>query len=132
MLVVPNIGVSPTSIKIDRNGDGDFDDAVDDTLVAADWRLYPRNADKGPEANPWTRIDLTTVGNFSVWPDDQLIEITAQWGWPAVPLSIKNIVIEIVSVLRLESPRATRIISELGIDRSITSIANTALAPSTG
>jgi len=127
VLVVPDIGVSPTGIKIDRNGDGDFDDSGDDTLVAADWRLWPRNAALGPEARPWTRIDLTVPGDYSVWPDDQLIEVTAQWGWPAVPDAIKNITIEIVAVLRLGSPRATREISELGVGRSITQIANTVL-----
>ena len=109
-LWVDDLPAVPTTVKVDDNGDGVFET----TLAAADYELLPLNADKGPEPRPYTRIQLTPWGSYSTFIPGARIEVTAQFGWPAVPLAIQQATIHLTAILRLESPRATRRISELG------------------
>lgn len=44
------------------------------------------------------------------WP--YLAEVTAIFGWPAVPKGIERATIDLTAILRLESPRATSHITE--------------------
>jgi hypothetical protein len=43
------------------------------------------------------------------------VQVTARFGWPAVPQAIVQATCQLVGILRLESPRATSQISE-GLD----------------
>ena len=99
---IDDLSESPESIQVDTNGDGTFETTVE----PGDYNLLPLNADKGPEARPWTRVELSFPG--------QRVEITGKWGWPAVPAAIKRATIHLTAILRLETPRATRRIAELG------------------
>lgn len=119
ILWVADFSTDPTSIKIDRNLDGDFDDADDTLLVAADWTAYPRNAPLGPKASPWTRLILPPTSNITEWPAGHDIEVTAIRGWLSVPTAIKQATIQLTALLRMETPRATSRISEAGDSTSI-------------
>jgi hypothetical protein len=100
-------------IKIDTNRDGVFTDET--ALAATDFELRPLNADKGPEPMPWTQIHLPVWSTRIGWIPGAPIEITAKWGWPAVPESIAQAVCQLTGILRIESPRATNQISA-GLD----------------
>ena len=112
VLWVDDLAVVPTSIKIDENGDGGF--AGETPLAAADFELWPLNADKGPEPRPWTAIHLPPSGGRAGWPAGRRVEVIAQWGWPAIPEAIARATVHLTAVLRLETPRATRRVPELG------------------
>ena len=83
ILWVDDIAASPTSIKIDDDNDGSFADET--ALAAADFELWPLNAGKGAEPQPWTMIYLPKSGSKGNWPAGHRVEVTAQWGWPAIP-----------------------------------------------
>lgn len=99
------------AIKIDEDDDGDFSDET--ALATTDYELRPLNADKGPEAKPWTEIYLPNWSNYGVWPAGQRVQVTAIHGWPAVPDAIANICIEFTSMMRGESPWFTGRIAEI-------------------
>lgn len=111
-LSVDDLAAAPTSVKIDQNGDGLFTDET--ALAATDYELWPLNAALGPEPSPYTAVVIpvwSTVGGF---PAGARVQVTAQWGWPAVPEAIMRATCQITGILRLESPRATQRVSELG------------------
>jgi hypothetical protein len=75
-----------------------------------DYTLLPLNADKQPEPRPFSAIKLRS----SVFPADTQVRVTGIHGWPAVPDAVQRATIHLAAILRIESPRATRRISELG------------------
>lgn len=93
--------VSVTEVAIES---GDSFDAITDYL------LLPLNADKQPEPRPFTSIRLRN----STFPADYQVRVTGVHGWPNVPDAIQRATIHLAAILRIESPRATRRISELG------------------
>lgn len=104
--------VSVTSVLTDEDGDGVVETAwVKDT----DYQLYPLNADKGPEPRPYTVLFIPDWSTTRLrWPPGRLVTVTAVWGWPAVPAAIKRATIQLTAILRLESPRATSQINDVG------------------
>lgn len=92
-------------IKIDTNRDGVFTDEA--ALATTDYELWPLNADKGPEPQPWNRIHLPAWSGKLAWPAGCPVQITAIFGWPAVPQAIVQATCQLVGIYRLESPRAT-------------------------
>lgn len=107
---VDDLAVVPTAVKLDTGGNGLF--AI--TLATADYELLPLNANRGPEPRPYTRIGMTPWGKYSSFSAGERVQVTAQFGWPAVPDAIQRATIHLTAILRLESPRATRRIPELG------------------
>ena len=107
---VDDLAMEPTAVKLDTGGDGLFAT----TLATTDYELLPLNANRGPEPRPYTRIGMTSWGKYSSFSAGERVEVTAQFGWPAVPEAIQRATIHLTAILRLESPRATRRIAELG------------------
>lgn len=121
-LAVDNIA-SPSglSIKVDEDRDGSFAD--ESAWAATDYELRPLNADKGPEARPWTEIYVpswSTKGGFGA---GERVEVTAVFGWPAVPATVKELTIELCAIWRTESARSTGRIDELDQVVSASSLA---------
>jgi len=86
-LTVPD-GIGTTSgliIKTDLAGDGTFET----TWAATDYELRPVTAAVAfPEAEPWTAIGAIGTLTFptaTATGRSDRIQITAKWGWPAVP-----------------------------------------------
>lgn len=99
-------------IAVDDSYDGDFTDETD--LAAADFELWPLNADKGPEPRPWTELRATGWGARSYFDEGFYVQVTAIHGWPAVPDAIAMATIELTAMaLRLEGPYATQVIQEM-------------------
>jgi hypothetical protein len=110
-LRIDDLSAAPTSITIDEDGDGSFTDET--ALTSSDYELLPLNAAVGPEARPYTRIGMTSWGDYGSWTKGQRVQIIGRWGWPAVPQAIKTATIQLTAILRTESPRATARIPEL-------------------
>lgn len=116
-LWVDDIAVSAGLVlKVDEDRDGSFADET--ALAATDYQLWPLNADKGAEKQPWTRIRLPEWSTRSGWQRGAQVEVTAVFGFPAIPSAISRATIQLTAILRLESPRATGRIPE-GIDDEV-------------
>ena len=107
---VDDISETPTSVKLDTGGDGQFAT----TLESTDFELLPLNADKGPEPRPYMQVGMTPWGSYKCFQKNIRVEVTAKFGWPSVPGAIQRATIHLAAILRLETPRATRRIAELG------------------
>ena len=104
-LWVDDMAALPVSVKLDTGRNRQFEK----TLDPADYELLPLNADKGPEPGPFYQIQRLN----SIFYAGVRVEVTAQFGWPEIPLAVQRATIHLTAILRLESPRATRRISEL-------------------
>lgn len=112
-----NPGIGDTdglTIKVDTDDDGSFADET--AWAATDYELRPLNAGDGPEPRPYTQIHVPSWSSKGGWPVRSRIEITAKWGWPAVPKAIERATLHLTAILRLESGRATNRINELGTE----------------
>lgn len=86
LLTFPAEGIADAStviVKLDTNDVGTYDT----TLSTTDFILHPTNAAVMVPAQPFTSLRMTgTTYNFrcSSYGRD-LVQVTAKWGWPAVP-----------------------------------------------
>jgi len=109
-LWIDDMSAAPTSIKIDEDLDGTYET----TLAATDFELWPLNALLEPEPRPYMQICLTPWGDRAIFSKGERVQVIGKFGWPAVPESIKQATIHLAAILRLESPRATTRIPEMG------------------
>jgi hypothetical protein len=87
--------VSVTTFKIDRDGDGTFEETwvlgTDYVLEVAPGKYNP--GAKG-EQWPYTAAEVITGGKLFpftwMWSHLDRIQVTGVFGWPAVPLNVKN------------------------------------------
>ena len=98
-------------IKVDQDNDGDFTDET--ALDNATLRFLPLDADVGPEARPWRFVELTSRSGLGSFPSNHLVQVTAKWGWPAVPKLVKQTTIELTAIWRGEGSRASQRMNEL-------------------
>ena len=109
-LIVDDMSVAPTQVRVDTASNGTFATALPVTA----YELLPHNAMLSPEPAPFTQIALVPWGTLAAFRAGQRVEVTTRWGWPAVPDAIRRATIHITAILRLETPRATKRIAELG------------------
>jgi hypothetical protein len=75
------------AVKVDRDGDG----TCETTLSASDYRLAPINGIRHAESGwPYWQVKLTPLGAYRFACYEYSIEVTAQWGWAAVPAAVKE------------------------------------------
>lgn len=110
---VDDLAAAPTTLVVDEDGDGEVSDDAAWT-ISTDYVLLPTNADKGSEPRPWTTIAVPTWSSKGGFWAGARVDVTAVWGWPAVPAAVSRAVCQLTGILRLESPRATSRVSELG------------------
>jgi hypothetical protein len=107
----PGVGeLTGFEIKVDTDNDGSFADET--AWASTDYELHPLNAADGPEARPWHLIRVPNWSTKSFQPGS-LVQVTARYGWPAVPEAVKANVIELTGIWRSESPRGTGRLAEL-------------------
>lgn len=89
-------------VKADLNGDYDYADSNETLTLNTDFWLGPDNTNFGAEVRPWTFIELIpTSAKATTFPlQRKAVEITATWGWPAIPGAIKEATISITRELR--------------------------------
>jgi hypothetical protein len=111
--------VSITSLKTDDDGDGVYET----TLSASTYQLCPVNAaSRGAYSQPYTEIDLLNGTTFPyAVPSgrEYLIQVTGVWGWPAVPVEVKQAArILVAEVAKLQdAPLGVAGASEFGVFR---------------
>jgi hypothetical protein len=111
-LYVHDLAAAPTEIIVDTDNDGSFADET--AISSANWELWPLNAALGPEPHPWTSILLPAWSSEGEWPAGVRVRVTAQFGWPSVPVAVREACIELTSIFRMQSPRATNRVEEMG------------------
>lgn len=103
-------------VKVDLNADYDVSDSGETLTIDTHFWATPLDADKGAEARPWTALELVP-GNAitSIWPKQpHAVEVTAKFGWPAVPDAIVRATCHLTALLRLESPRSNVTRTDIG------------------
>ena len=116
-LWIDPLSAAPTSVTVDTDFDGDFTDETALTLTqfTGDILYEPSNYAAGPEPRPIQCLVLTTWNStLTRWPSGAAVQVVGKFGWPAVPEMIRSACIELTGILRLESPRATEQITEIG------------------
>ncbi len=89
-------------VKVDLNADYDYAD-TDETLTKdTHYWIGPANAARGSEPRPYRILEIVpSNGRLTRWPEQlRAVEVTAQFGWPAVPGAIKEATIFITRELR--------------------------------
>jgi hypothetical protein len=89
-------------VKVDLNADYDFADANETLTKDSHFWIGPANALLEPEAQPYRYLQVRP-GNavFSIWPDQaHSVEVTAKFGWPAVPGAIREATILVAREIR--------------------------------
>ena len=92
-LTIADLAERPTQVSLSTSG----------VLTDAQYELYPSNAQFGRVSRPWYVIEIRAIA-FS----GQKLEITARWGWPAVPAAISQATLQLAALIRAEGPRAAR------------------------
>lgn len=72
-------------VKVDADGDGVFEQ----TLTPSDYRLEPLNGMVDGQPRPYYRLCPMPGSRFPSYRF-AAVEVTAQWGWPTVPLAVKQ------------------------------------------
>lgn len=89
-------------VKVDNDGDYDYEDADETLVIDTDYWLGPENAQDGPEPGPYRYVLVNpTTTRYSAWPAQQRgVRIDAIWGWPEVPGAIREATILLTRELR--------------------------------
>lgn len=89
-------------VKADLDGDYDFDEADETLALNTHYWIDSQRATFGSEAMPWGRLQLIpSSGRLNVWPDQRnAVQVTAIFGWPAVPAAIKEATVALTRQLR--------------------------------
>lgn len=112
-LFTPDIvSVSASGIKVDTDRDGLFTDET--AFALTDYQLHPVNAPYGPEPRPYTQIVIPYWSTKSAWEEGYPVEITAVWGWPAVPKAIELACCRLANIWQGEGMWSTRRVTEMG------------------
>lgn len=99
------------TIKVDEDRDGSFSD--ESAWASTDYELLPVNAALEPEPKPYTAISIPEWSS-KYFQAGQRIQVHAIFGWPSVPPAIERATAHLCGILRLESPRATSRVTEMG------------------
>lgn len=78
-----DIANTSVTVKIDSAGDGSY---ATTWAQGQQYQLEPLNA--GLTGKPYRRIVAINGFNFPVAVDKPLVQVTAQWGWQAVPSDV--------------------------------------------
>jgi len=79
-------------VKVDLNADYAFTGTDETLTVDTHFWLGPANALLGPEARPYRYLQVRPDNSvFSAWPKQaRSVQVTAKFGWPAVPGPIRE------------------------------------------
>jgi hypothetical protein len=112
---VDDLSTGTVVIQTAAGADGIFDTTWD----ADDYQLEPLNQELDGIAWPYTTI--RAIGDY-LWPisgGEALVKITGVWGWPSIPIAIKQACVIQASRIykRLDSPLGVAGFGDLGAIR---------------
>lgn len=112
---------SITTLKTDSDGDGTFET----TWAVTDYQLNPLNGLAGGITTPYTQIKA--VGDYlfpiyeprNVNANEASVQIVGVWGWPSVPVAVKQacILSAMRQFKRYDSPTGVMGFGDLGVMR---------------
>jgi hypothetical protein len=110
--------ISTTSglvIKTDEDNNGTFET----TWVATDYQLEPLNARLEGQVWPYTQIRAIDARLFPGRRGQALVQVTARWGWPAVPKPVLQAAqIQAVSIFKsADAPLGVAGFGDIGVVR---------------
>lgn len=107
-------------VKTSSNADGVYDT----TWPASDYQLEPLNGVSGGMAVPYNRLRAVDGTYFITNGREATVQVTAVWGWSAVPTAIKQAAIIQSSRIfkRLDSPLGVAGFGDLGVMRVSSSL----------
>ena len=109
LLTIHDCAVTPSLVRMDSTGDGTYDTTIDN----AHWRHRPLNALRVDPPIAVEELEvLTASGAPRCWLNT--VEVTAQWGWAAIPRAIVDLTIQITALLRADGPRSTTEVQDIG------------------
>lgn len=73
-------------VKTDDDADGVFET----TWAASDYQLEPLNQRLNGQPWPYTKVGAVGSREFSFDGRRPLVQVTAKWGWPAIPSAIRQ------------------------------------------
>lgn len=83
VLIVPDFHTTTgLVVATDTTGDGTFDTTWSSSGSPADYQPEPIDPDEG---RPWTRLAAIDDKTFPTGGRAPTVQVTAQWGWAAVP-----------------------------------------------
>jgi hypothetical protein len=107
-----------TSVKTDNDGDGTFENTW---TLNTDYAASPLNAPSDSE--PYTRLDVKFNGRYLFQPlYPRTLQITGQFGWPAVPPPIKQATTILAHRLLRRAREVPFGVSGIGLDGSVVRI----------
>lgn len=112
LVEIDDLAGTAITLQTANNADGVYDV----TWATDDYQLEPLNGFADGMAWPYTRI--RAIGDY-LWPmsgGEALIKITGVWGWPSVPIAIKQACIIQASRIfkRLDSPLGVAGFGDMG------------------
>lgn len=89
-------------VKYDANADYDYADAGETLTINTHFWPGPYNAANGSEPKPYEWLELVPTNSVvTTWPlQRRALEVTAAFGWPEVPLAIKDLTVALTRYLR--------------------------------
>jgi len=104
------VGNGTSVLRVDQDGCPGIASAEGVTVTGhTAYELFPLNAALGPEPKPYTAIVLTS----GVFTAGEIVDVEADWGWPAVPALVKEVGIELLAIWRGQSARSTNNMAEI-------------------
>jgi hypothetical protein len=99
--------------------DDDLDRTFSKTLLAVDFLLEPVNEQRYGLTLPFTRLRPYEDGYWPVFRDRPTVRVTARFGWPEVPVAVREATILQASRLftRLDSPLGVAGFGDMGAMR---------------
>lgn len=99
-------------VKVDLDGDGTFET----TIPSSDYRLEPRNAAAEYPVRPYTEIEIAPLSSY-YFPTglEATVEITAKFGWPAVPEDVEKACLVQATMLYKANAAALGVVELAGV-----------------
>ena len=107
--------ITITQVATDSSADGTYDII----WQADDFQLEPLNGRIDGLVVPYNAIRAIGDYTFPIWGEEALVKVTGNWGWPSVPIAIKQATIIQSSRIfkRLDSPLGVLSSPDLGFIR---------------
>jgi hypothetical protein len=102
-------------VKTDDDNNGTFET----TWLSTDYQLEPLNARLSGQVWPYTQLRAIEARYWPRWRGQALVQITARWGWPAVPKPVLQAAqIQAVSIFKsADAPLGVAGFGDIGVVR---------------
>lgn len=104
--ILPIASTDDLEILVDQYRSGSFAGLT--PLTSLQYQLaYDGDFEPAQRGYPYNQIIIPSWSTAYWWSPNAPVQVTALWGWPAVPDAVKIAAMELLRQLRVESPFAT-------------------------